>query len=883
MAFLPVIILYLEVILLAFAERKLWNTWFTPLNCLSVPYAVVLAICLGLDGNMGFVPFYYPSVWVWVVGLAVFFVPSCILGLLQRRKNRNGREAATVKEFTLSPFTSRILEYITWGIFALFIFWFIRLAFVKNLIPGGETFAQEWAGHGFFGHLFTLLMGLNIFWMFAADKNHKRYWLYVLGFLGVALLYLSKCWFLIPLAGGLLLRLLTGKTKFSFKIVFLSVFTGLAFFFATYWILLYMAASDKNIPESRIQEPTYKAELSTFISYHALSYVTAGVFGLSEDLAQNTLEYRNPEVIYAPWINIYRLAGDKNYVSNLNDQYIQITSQYGDRSNVRSFFGSLYVYLGTWHAVAYVLVFSCLLYFLFAFALQSGRLFFMGISGWFQASMLMGWFDITANTLTFFTLPAFLAVVFGLCFLYEHRKEIGKKIRGIKWLTLRNIRRLLALLQVIDLSLLLLFFWTPWRLPSYFLGVSVGIAFAFLLTVPRRAIEFRFLKPYLAFLLLYLLSWVSVLYSSYPGLAVQFNLQQISIFFVPFIFWGMTPRFFSPKRIRFFVLCFLIGCILLFFVKVTQSVYCFSIFEPYLKVRSGNAGWLYSINRFLSYQGIFFGFAYLRPIMHTTIESMIFNLAFSLIFIALVQKHPWLNSCLKKCAAVFILLLFALVLITSNSKTGQFMFVLTLIIMLVFSFRKKRWCIAYSLSALILLSCVVGFHYFGKGILGRFTNSMLVLKDLEKHTKKTTDDGSLLPRLYAWNTALDMAKEKPVFGSGSSFKKDFIARCSPARYPNLRKSYHHPHNQFLTVLVSNGMVGLCVFLLFWIQAVCLVWKNRRLWGWIWLLSLFLLCCIDVLFKLPFLLFASLPYCFLMVEYHNRKKMPAPAESLAPKP
>ena len=70
MDFLPVIILYLEVLLLAFAERKLWNTWFTPLNCLSVPYAVVLAICLCVDGNMGFVPFYYPSVWVWVVGLA---------------------------------------------------------------------------------------------------------------------------------------------------------------------------------------------------------------------------------------------------------------------------------------------------------------------------------------------------------------------------------------------------------------------------------------------------------------------------------------------------------------------------------------------------------------------------------------------------------------------------------------------------------------------------------------------------------------------------------------------------------------------------------------------------------------------------------------------
>ncbi|MDE5574649.1 MAG: O-antigen ligase family protein, partial [Bacteroidales bacterium] len=737
-----------------------------------------------------------------------------------------------------------------------------------------------WAGHGFFGHLFTLLMGLNIFWMFAADKNHKRYWLYVFGFLGVALLFLVKCWFLIPLAGGLLLRLLTGKTKFGIKIVFLSVFTGLAFFFATYWMLLYVAAADKDIPESRIQQPTYKAEISTFIAYHALAYVTAGVYGLSEDLAQNTLECRNPEVIYAPMINLCRVAGDKNYVSNINDQYIRITSNYGDRSNVRSFFGSLYVYLGTWHAAAYALVFSALIYSLFALAWKRRHTFALIIVGWIMGCLLMGWFDLYSTSLNFISIPGFLAVIFGLCFLWEHRKNL---CLGKLHLYVRMARRLLALLQTISLALAVAFFWTPWHLPSYFLGVSVGIAFAFVLTVPRRALAFRFLRPYLAFLLLYLLTWVSVVYASYPELAVRYTLQQTPILLFPFIFWGMTPRFFSRKRIRLFAFCFVIGCVLFVVVKITQLVYCFSIFEPYFKARYVNVGLLYSVNEFLSNQGIYFGWAYLHPIMNTTLEALIFNLAFSLTFIALVQKHPWLNSRLKKCVAVFILLLFSLILITSNSKTGQFMFVVTLITMLVFSFRKKRWSIAYSLSALLLLSGIGGIHYLEKGISGRFTNSIRVLNEMENHEQKITNDGSLLPRLYAWNTALEMAKEKPVFGFGASFRKDFVARCTPEHYPNLRKAYHHPHNQFLSVLVSNGAVGLCVFFLFWVQAVHLVWKNRRLWGWIWLLSLFAFCCIEVFLKNISFTYVCLPYCFLMVEYHNRKKIPEPAESLAPKP
>ncbi len=173
------------------------------------------------------------------------------------------------------------------------------------------------------------------------------------------------------------------------------------------------------------------------------------------------------------------------------------------------------------------------------------------------------------------------------------------------------------------------------------------------------------------------------------------------------------------------------------------------------------------------------------------------------------------------------------------------------------------------LSLLFLLFGTVGLRYFGMGILGRFAHSVAVVKDMKEH-KEPTSDGSLLPRVYAWNTALEMAKEKPVFGFGAGFTKEFPVRCSPARYPALSRVYHHPHNQFLFVLVSNGIVGLCVFLLFWLQAVRLVWKNRKLWGWIWLLSLFAFCCIEVFFRNISFTYAVLPYCFLMVEYHNRK-------------
>ncbi|MCM1169149.1 MAG: DUF6337 family protein [Bacteroides sp.] len=872
MNFLPVILLYLEVLLLAFAEKRLWKTWFTPLNCLSIPYALVLTVCLCIDGKIGFMPFYFPSVWVWIAGLAVFFVPSFVLGVRQNRANINESHTEYPNKFTLPLRTLRILEYVTWGTLTLFGFRFLYLWLGKGLIPGGETFAQDWAGHGFFGHLFTLLMGLSIWWIFAADNKHKRFWLYVLGFFGVALLYLAKCWFLIPMAGGLLLRLLTRKTKFGIKVVLVSVFVGFAFFFATYWMTLYVAAADKGIPDSRIKQPTYKAEVSSFIGKHAVTYLAAGIYGLSEDLAQNTLEYRDASLVYAPFINICKVLGDQDYVSNINDQYVQITTN-DSGSNVRTFFGFLYVYLGVGHAIGYALVFSCLAYFLFAFTRKSRHPVLLIVLGWVLACLLMGWFDFYPSSLTFITLPCFFGALYGGCLVWENRH----KIPPFKRFYLRWPRRILAILQTVSLALLVSLFWLPLRLPSYFLGVCAGIAFAFVLMLPRRAVDFRFLKPYLFLLAYYMLTWISVSYASNPDFALNNCFRQISIVLIPFIFWGMTPRFFSNQRINLFVSCFVAGCVLLVVAKAIQMVYIFDVLYPFLKlyyIDTGHtyagSGLLFVINEFLSNQAIYVSWANVRPILHTTIEALILNLAFALVFIARVKQHPFFNSRLKKCLADCAMLLFAAALITSNSKTGQFLFIVNLLLLLVLAFRQKRWKIICSVGTCLVVACTIGLYFFGVGILGRFTNTLHVFEDIKEHKQDKVNDGSLLPRIYCWGTAIEMAKEKPFLGFGAGVKKEYQERFV-SRYPNYPIQYKHPHNQFLFIIVSNGIIGLLVFLGVWVQAIRLVWKNRRLWAWIWLLDLFVFCCIDILFISPTLFYTLLPYCFLMVSHYNRQK------------
>lgn len=881
MEILPVIILYLEIALLAFAEKRLWKTWFTPINCLSVPYAIVLAVCLWVDGSMGYVPFHYPSVWVWVAGLAVFFVPSCILGSIHASRNKGvSYSFARPLRIDIPEKTIRFLEWVTWGVLALFVFWFFYLKSHTPFIPGGEYFARIWASKGFFGHLFTLFMVLTIAWTFLADKKHKRFWLYLLAFFIVALLNLSKSWFLIPLAGGLLLRLVAGKTRFGIKVILVSLFVGFAFFFASYWMTLYVASAEKDVliykdlslieKKGRYkykEQAAYQSEVSSYIVKHAVTYVSAGVYGLSEDMAQGVLEYYDPSKIHAPLINISKVFGDKEYVSQLNDKYIEVT-RYDLGTNVRSFFGTLYVHLGAGRAIAYVLVFSSLVYGLFHLALSRKKLLPFIIFGWVEGTLLMGWFDPIVQTLNFFTVPFFTLLLFGACRLLVYHA-------GLPRMRFRHkARNLLAAGQTILTASLLLFFWMPFRIPSYLLGVSVAVAFLFALTVPKRGFDFRFLKPYLALFASYLLLWISVSYSAYPGKAILYSSQQIAILLVPFVFWGMTPRFFSARRMKWFAFCFVGGCLLDTFAKFGQLSYCFSILWPYFKVHYIESGllsgsdnaFLYILNDFIFHQTTYLRWAQLEAIMHTTLEAIVINLAFAIVFIARVERHPWLASRTKRFLADLAMFFFSIVLITTTSKTGQGLFVLTLVILTIYAIRKKSWKTICRIEGIILAELIIGCLYFSVAIGGRFSQTLQVFNNLEEKEMTNLNDGSLLPRIYCWETAWKMTEQKPVLGYGSGYRCDFENQFEKD-YPHYRSLYQHPHNHFLGTLLATGIAGLLVFLCFWVQATRLVWKNRRMWGWIWLFGLFLLCSIER----TKLLYMCLPYCFLMMEYHHRRK------------
>lgn len=409
---LPAVVLFAEVLLFAAIEKRLWRTLYTPLNCLMLPYAAVLAICLAIDGKMGFQEFYYPSIWVWVVGLAVFFVPSFFLGMLYNAASRG----MPVRAMEVPPGTVDVLEKITQIVLGLFGLRILYLIAASPFSIGSEGFGNALASHGFFGHLYTLLMILGIFWIFMADKEHKRYYLYVLGFLVVAVLYLVKGWLIIPILCGVLLRLLLCKSRLRIRLALGVVLMGFVFFFLTYWLSMFVAGKEWGMQRYGLSSSAYAKSTVDYILKHFVTYISAGVYGLSEDMAKGIVEERDAGRVFAPWMNLYNVVAGKEMVVPLNDSYLIVTTQ-DNGTNVRSFMGTLYVSLGGWGAACFVFVFSALVCVVFFVARQRGNPFALLWTAWFLGLMAMGWFDPYVQILNFITTPVFIALLAELCYM----------------------------------------------------------------------------------------------------------------------------------------------------------------------------------------------------------------------------------------------------------------------------------------------------------------------------------------------------------------------------------------------------------------------------------------------------------------------------------
>ena len=108
---------------------------------------------------------------------------------------------------------------------------------------------------------------------------------------------------------------------------------------------------------------------------------------------------------------------------------------------------------------------------------------------------------------------------------------------------------------------------------------------------------------------------------------------------------------------------------------------------------------------------------------------------------------------------------------------------------------------------------------------------------------KAENWNGLNTRLALWTCAWDVVKEKPIFGTGIGDVQDDLVRAYKEKnFIFALESNYNSHNQYLDILLSNGILGLFVFLGFIVYVIQYARQTKD-----WLLLAILLVFSNILY------------------------------------
>ncbi len=174
---------------------------------------------------------------------------------------------------------------------------------------------------------------------------------------------------------------------------------------------------------------------------------------------------------------------------------------------------------------------------------------------------------------------------------------------------------------------------------------------------------------------------------------------------------------------------------------------------------------------------------------------------------------------LTRIFLIISLIVTILAIIMSASRGGAVAFLFTILVWLIYSFRKKYFRLKPFLAGITLFFILLG-------ILSYF-----FIPDVQKRILQTRYDAfTINKRINAWGPILEAVKEHPLFGWGYGieiFRMDLpfehtSHKVSPYKIdPDVRD----PHNTFLGVLFHQGIVGFILYLAMLIVAIKTFWST----------------------------------------------------------
>jgi hypothetical protein len=219
-----------------------------------------------------------------------------------------------------------------------------------------------------------------------------------------------KGWVIIPVLAAMAMRIHAGKTRLTAKFLLYVLLGAFLVFFAAYALAILVVQS-RGVDDAFLD----------FIYMHFLHYFTSGVLGLSMDMQAGFPDTGSFETLWAPIINIFNAAaGTGDLISPVNPYYYNSGI---NLTNVRTFFGTVYIYTDTLQFVVYILLSSTLMYFL-KLATIKWKNIYVYVIYFFECGLLaMGWFEFYYFHLVVFELPVIVALLWLLEWVLRKRED----------------------------------------------------------------------------------------------------------------------------------------------------------------------------------------------------------------------------------------------------------------------------------------------------------------------------------------------------------------------------------------------------------------------------------------------------------------------------
>ena len=290
----------------------------------------------------------------------------------------------------------------------------------------------------------------------------------------------------------------------------------------------------------------------------------------------------------------------------------------------------------------------------------------------------------------------------------------------------------------------------------------------------------------------------------------------IWFFFTPFIFLTTSPKIWKKQHFNVLLALFSIG----------ELLYSAFLFTNGIRqtIASGNISYMY--NNFFCYNS------------HHAYVALYATFVYILIFKNLLENQHTMPKA-RVVLLYFLEVFLAVGIFCMYSRAGILIFLIVHLIWSAYAIYLKhsRWKI-------ISLILVIVFSAFAVFLItapdNRFTMDSLTL---ESEDGKRPD-----PRLIIWQAAWDGAVENLPWGVGTGDGNDMVVKMYHENgfWTNSDHPYN-AHNQFLFAMLTNGILGLILTILYFLVPFCTAIKHRDMMLFSIFLLLFFNCLVECMF------------------------------------